>query len=283
VENDFDYYLKTHKQIAEDEGIGLVYYEGGQHFTPHPFGSIQPYNDTLVASQTDPRMYDLYCRIIDTLRAVVDEPSVFMNFSFISQFNGRYGSWGVLQNQFTQNPPYAGAPKYQALLDNIYNCNAPETQIITLKKGWSGISSYLLPSIANVEELFAPVSEDLVLISNLGGFYFPATQTNTLGDWNTFSGYRIKMDTQHELEISGSALTDKTIQLQAGWNLLPVLSAENVAIANIATQLGDNLVVISEIAGVNVYWPEMGVYTLQTLEPGKAYFVKVTETSTVSF
>jgi hypothetical protein len=91
------------------------------------------------------------------------------------------------------------------------------------------------------------------------------------------------MDTQHELEISGSTLTDKTIQLQAGWNLLPVLSAENVAIINIATQLGDNLVVISEIAGVNVYWPAMGVYTLQTLEPGKAYFVKVTETSTVNF
>ena len=283
LENDFDYYLKTNKQIADDEGIGLVYYEGGQHFTPHPFGSIQPYNDTLVAAQTDSRMYDLYCRIIDSLRAVATEPSVFMNFSFISPFSGQYGSWGVLQNQFTQSPPYEEAPKYQALLHNIYSCNTPQTQLITLKQGWSGISAYLLPTETNMETLFAPVADNLVILNNYEGFYFPDAQTNTLEHWNPHSGYRIKMDTQQQLEIHGEALANKTIMLQAGWNLLPVLSAEIVAIETIASQLGDNLVVMSEIAGTNVYWPQMGVFSLQTLEPGKAYFIKVLETTPVNF
>lgn len=104
---------------------GMVYYEGGQHFTPIPFGTVQPYNDTLVACQTDPRMYDLYMEMFDSLRAVTQsDSSLFMNFAFIKPPSGQYGSWGVLESLFYQFPPYQiSAPKYQALLDNIPNCD----------------------------------------------------------------------------------------------------------------------------------------------------------------
>ena len=109
--------------LAEGYG-GMVYYEGGQHFTPNPFGSVQPYNDTLVATQDDPRMYDLYMEMMDSLRKVTGpDSSVFMTFSFIAPVHGQYGSWGALESQFYQFPPYhQSAPKYQALLDNIYDC-----------------------------------------------------------------------------------------------------------------------------------------------------------------
>jgi len=114
-------YLLEHRDIAENYNLKLLHYEGGQHFTPEPFGSEQPYNNVLVEAQTDPAMYVLYDQLLDTLANLAGNgTSLFMHFSFISPQDGQYGSWGALENQFTQMPPYdIIAPKFQALLDHV--------------------------------------------------------------------------------------------------------------------------------------------------------------------
>jgi len=119
LRGDMSYFLRGNKAIAEENSLDFVYYEGGQHFTPNPFGSVQPYNQVLEDVQTDPEMYEFYCELLDTVRTI-DGQSLATHFSFISGPSGRYGSWGALENQFFQFPPYYPiAPKYQALLDNI--------------------------------------------------------------------------------------------------------------------------------------------------------------------
>jgi hypothetical protein len=110
------------EHIARPLGVPMIHYEGGQHLTPDPFGSYQPYNDALMDVQTHPAMYDLYTEWFDTLRALVPDgrTGLLMNFSFIGEKSGKYGSWGVLESQFDQNAPYRGtAPKYQAILDAL--------------------------------------------------------------------------------------------------------------------------------------------------------------------
>lgn len=120
LRGDLSYFLRGNKSIAEVEGLRFIYYEGGQHFTPNPFGSMQPYNQVLEDVQSDPEMYEFYCELMDTVRAI-DARSLATHYRFISGLSGRYGSWGALEDQFFQFPPYyAIAPKYQALLDNIY-------------------------------------------------------------------------------------------------------------------------------------------------------------------
>ncbi len=120
LRGDMSYFLRGNKAIAEENSLDFVYYEGGQHFTPNPFGSVQPYNQILEDVQTDPEMYEFYCELLDTVRAI-DGKSLVTHFSFISGLSGRYGSWGALENQFFKFPPYYPiAPKYQALLDNVY-------------------------------------------------------------------------------------------------------------------------------------------------------------------
>ena len=116
-------WMLDHEHIAEQTGTRLLFYEGGQHFTPDPFGSIQPYNDSLVAMQTSPLIYDLYDRWLDSLRTLSSTP-LFMNFSFIARPNGQYGSWGVLEHQFSQPVSKETTPKYQALLDNLCTASA---------------------------------------------------------------------------------------------------------------------------------------------------------------
>jgi hypothetical protein len=47
--------------------------------------------------------------------------------------------------------------------------------------------------------------------------------------------------------------------------------------------LGANLQIIKEIAGSKVYWPAFGIYTLNQLTPGKAYFVRMAAAGSVTF
>ncbi len=108
---------KAYAKLARDNGKKLVFYEGGQHFTPAPFGSEQPYCPALISCQTLPEMYDLYQQLFDTLRTLSDEEMLLVNFSFISPQTCRYGSWGALQSQFFEAPPFNNAPKYLAILE----------------------------------------------------------------------------------------------------------------------------------------------------------------------
>lgn len=124
-----------YESIAQELGIPMLYYEGGQHLTPQPFGSEQPYNAALVSAQSHPGMYDLYQEWYDSLRTLSTgtDPALLMNFSFIGPTSGQYGSWGLLTSQFYQHAPYEDAPKYRAVLDNINDCS-PVTSERALQK-----------------------------------------------------------------------------------------------------------------------------------------------------
>jgi hypothetical protein len=120
---------RQHKAMADSFHIRLHYYEGGQSFTPNPFGTTQPYGQVLMDIQTDPRMYDLYRQLLDTLQAISSSSSsLFCHFSLSSSKDMRYGCWGALEN-INQTPPYrTTAPKYQALLDYLAG-SSPATPI----------------------------------------------------------------------------------------------------------------------------------------------------------
>lgn len=130
-----DYWLmqgwQQHAQLAVEKGKKLVFYEGGQHFTPDPWGTFQPYNPALMQSQAAPEMYNLYMLLLNTLANLTPNDEVFMHFSFISLLfddgtKGRYGNFGCLSSQFYQYPPYTDAPKYRALID-YQNSTLPVT------------------------------------------------------------------------------------------------------------------------------------------------------------
>jgi PKD repeat protein len=122
LNNDTMPWLRTQKeQIGDSLGIPMLYYEGGQHLTPTPFGSDQPYNQALVDAQSNPGMLDLYHDWLDSLRALssLNGEDLLMNFSFVAPESGRYGSWGTLTNQYALAPYAEEHPKYQALLEHI--------------------------------------------------------------------------------------------------------------------------------------------------------------------
>ena len=160
-----------HAQLAADKGKKLVFYEGGQHFTPHVFGQIPAYCDALTECQTLPDMYHLYDRLYDTLRTLSQGEMLLMNFSFISPISCQYGTWGLTQHQFDEIEPYNMAPKYRAVRDNITLYDDCQNAVPTLEEVGFSVSVYPNPTgeLLQIDWENVPSGERRVTLYDLTG------------------------------------------------------------------------------------------------------------------
>lgn len=116
----FVYLEEQLTEVAEPLGLPLVFYEGGQHLTPTPFGVMPSYADALLGVQRSPRMYDLYNEWMDSVRTLQsgNDPLLLMHFSFVANRSAQFGSWGILETM-DQDTNLIPAPKYSAVLNNM--------------------------------------------------------------------------------------------------------------------------------------------------------------------
>ncbi len=112
------------EELADPLGLPLVFYEGGQHITGHPFGEEPTYAQALLDIQRDTVMYNMYREWSDFLKTLQegDAPLLLMNFSFIAERSARFGSWGILETM-DQDTSLIPAPKYTAILQTINACD----------------------------------------------------------------------------------------------------------------------------------------------------------------
>jgi hypothetical protein len=144
-------------------------------------------------------------------------------------------------------------------------------QVINVPAGWSGLSSCINPINPDIETIFQPVVDQLVILQSETGMYWPGENINNLFNWDSHTGYKIKVNESVSLMMNGPYEPDKTIQLSEGWNVIPVLSECAAEVADIFAGL--DVVLVKEIAGNNLYWPAYAISTLEFLQSGKAYFV----------
>lgn len=156
------------------------------------------------------------------------------------------------------------------------------TQLLNIPAGWSGISSYVEPVNKSVEGMFAPYANEFIILASMSGFYYPAGGANTIGNWSNATGYQIKVSSAIDMEMLGKKLSNHTLQIESGWNLIPVLSSCDVVTDQLFAGLS-GFQIIKEVAGVGLYWPQYGINTLPALHPGKAYWVASSSEGTVEF
>jgi len=143
---------------------------------------------------------------------------------------------------------------------------------VVIPQGWSGFSTWLNPMDEEVEDMFDPIVSDLVILQNPSGMYWPGQNVNTLGTWDILSGYAIKMDKQAEMSIISTREVIRTVDLLQGWSLIPVLSDNSVNVVELFLEA--DIQIVKDVAGTGVYWPELNINSLVTVDPGRAYFVK---------
>jgi hypothetical protein len=131
--------------------------------------------------------------------------------------------------------------------------------------------------------MFNPIMSDLVIIKNMTLVYYPDGGMYTLENWDRASGYMIKVNQSCQLTVSGAKDSNRTITLSEGWNLIPVLSDCDVATETVFNELSGSLQLIKEVAGLGVYWPSQSINTLPILRIGKAYFVRMQSSQTLTW
>ncbi|MBE0638108.1 MAG: PKD domain-containing protein [Bacteroidales bacterium] len=153
-------------------------------------------------------------------------------------------------------------------------------QTVDLAAGWSGISSCLEPMNSSIETLMSPVVNELEIMYNFSGLYWPGQNLNTLLDWNIFSGYVVKMNQDASLFIHGRELQQSTLYLNPGWNLIPVWRQMDAM-----TALGNipGFVVAKGVANTEILWPDYNINTMGEMKLGKAYFAFTTSAGVLNF
>ncbi len=159
----------------------------------------------------------------------------------------------------------------------------PPEHTISLQPGWNDLSSYLDPQNKAVTSVTGQLGDNMIILQNLDKVYWPFGGINTIGDWDYKSGYFIKLQQAADLTIIGQEPEDKTITFVAGWNMFPVLSENDVPIATLFQNNLEDIIIIKEAIGSNLFWPAAGVSTLDTLNVGRAYLIKVGEGFSVDY
>lgn len=98
--------------LAEERGLKLIAYEGGQHLAQHRDDNL---TKLFIEANRDPRMGQLYHKYYDMWKELGGE--MFVAFSFCGMPN-EWGSWGMLE---TIEQPVDQAPKYKATIDWMRN------------------------------------------------------------------------------------------------------------------------------------------------------------------
>nr|NQU91666.1 T9SS type A sorting domain-containing protein [Bacteroidota bacterium] len=158
----------------------------------------------------------------------------------------------------------------------------PVVDTVNVPAGWSGISSYVVPDVPGVENIFQPYLSDLIILINPSGkFYWPDQDINTIINWNSHDGYMIKTTDETEILFTGIEETWKSVSVPGGWNLIPVLSKCDVDVVELFT--GTDPVIVKEVAGWRVYWPQYNLNSLINLNSGEAYYVKMNTGATITY
>jgi hypothetical protein len=216
--------------------------------------------------------------------AVLWQTSGDGTFSDVNALNPEYfpGSLdidnGGVQLSITAFP---GANCTQSATDDVY-VTIHNVQTITIPAGWSGLSSYI-DNTVGIVDFFEPISNELTIAQTITCVYWPGGGINTIGNYSCTAGYKIKVEESCDFTITGPVNSDKTINLQDGWNLMPVMSKCYVSQFDLVDALGSDLLLVKEIAGNGIIWPDMNIYTIAALVPGKSYLIALNEATSFTF
>ncbi len=142
-----------------------------------------------------------------------------------------------------------------------------------LHAGWNMISGIVNSRDSDLDDIFAPILDDLVLVKNGSGqVYWPAYGIDDIGQWQIDEAYQIYMETDGYLSMFGMQVVpeETPIALAAGWNMAAYLRDTAMAVNQALTSISGQLFLVKNGAG-QVYWPEFGINQIGEIQPGQGY------------
>lgn len=199
--------------------------------------------------------------------------------------NGTVIYQGLL-NEFTHTGLSPNTTYYYKAwsVDNIkmYSVNGATANATTVNfhhicvpTGWGGLSSYMVPEVPALETVLSEINDNMQIMISNSGLYWPSQNINTIGNWNTYEGYKIKMNQQACFHVVGEMVENTAFTIHAGTSIIPVLCDQSVDAMDFFSQFGTDIVFAYDFYTQSMYWPIGGIYSLDYLEPGVGYLVKM--------
>jgi hypothetical protein len=153
--------------------------------------------------------------------------------------------------------------------------------VINLNTGWNLISLNRIPSSQAVTDVFSGIT-GLLQIKNESLSYAPSMDEhfNTLKNLALGEGYWVNMSAPGTLNVEGTMSPNTPISLKQGWNLVGYLPAAAQAPA---TALASISAYLQEVNHLGSSYIPAGSSSLSSLEPGKAYWIKVSQDCTLIY
>ncbi|MBM2813578.1 MAG: hypothetical protein HW421_340 [Ignavibacteria bacterium] len=188
-----------------------------------------------------------------------DNPRTTAKDGFALNEKYQFKAWdGTLGEEYFVYADYFAGFTDNYLIDNYSVAKsiiAYEKQNISLRQGWSMISSYLAPYNQKIETIMAPVKNSLDYVKNdTGQVYIPDPQNfvNSIQNWDVRNGYQVNMFTENTLQFLGFYNTSVTYsrQLQANkWYIVSNRNKDSRPIATAFSSIYSNLVMIKNTDG----------------------------------
>ncbi|MCX6257272.1 MAG: cohesin domain-containing protein [Bacteroidia bacterium] len=221
--------------------------------------------------------------ITDTLVLLTGDPA-----------GGSFSGSGISGNIF--NPQLAGpgshliqynvtvgaCPSEGTAMTTVYDY---ASQNVLLPNSWSIISTYINPSVQNIQAVFSSVTESLIIAKSGGGLvYWPSYGVNAIGNMQIGEGYQVKMSSARTLIVSGLPVIPELtpVNIPFGWSMIGYLRQSQASIVTMMYQVVTNIIIMKDGDG-NVYWPPYGVNNIGNMKPGKGYQIKTTASCTLTY
>ncbi len=159
-------------------------------------------------------------------------------------------------------------------------------QTVYLSAGWNIFSLYAEPDTINMKSVVQPLIDAgyLTKVQDETGaaieYVVPIGWVNDIGDWRPSEGYKIKVTTNTQLDITGYPVANPYgIDLQSGWNIMsyPMATSQSALDAIDPLITRGTLVKVQNESGhaIENVIPIGWVDEILTFDPGEGYKIKV--------
>jgi hypothetical protein len=263
--------------LAEEMLVNL----NGANLEPGDWiGVFYPLNNELICGG-----YTVWEGITTVIPAQGDDTTTDMQDGFTSNQEFQWLVWDTSANTiFSMDATYNQEMASQEFYTNN-GISAIETlsaqtlitqQQIQLLEGWNMFSTYIAQENVDIETLFLPYQDAIVIVKNfLGQAYLPNFNFNGIGNFIPGQGYQAKLTDGIELNIEGTYIRpeETPINLLNGWNLIAYLRTEPADVVSVFEEIED-LVVVKNNSGM-AYLPDFDFNGIGNMVATEAYQVKV--------
>lgn len=155
-------------------------------------------------------------------------------------------------------------------------------QSIGLQNGWNLFSLNTHPLNTSISAIFGDILGVLECVKSPDGIYEPGNPYSTLTELMDGDGYLLKMIAPAAITVDGISIAEQSpLLLAEGWNLVGYLPQTAMPVDIAIASISSHLIQVKGTEGV--YEPNNPYSTLSTMNPGRAYWMKLYSDATLIY